>query len=100
MQTMPITNCTHRYVGLAVTPSTSCATELICSSSTKRFSRPGPAELNSATREAVYSNDQPTVKAIVPDFASDEESGGIRDRKSTRLNSSHLGISYAVPCLK
>src|SRR5205814_5429665 len=24
----------------------------------------------------------------------------IRDRKSTRLNSSHLGISYAVFCLK
>src|SRR5947199_2804738 len=24
----------------------------------------------------------------------------IRDRKSTRLNSSHLGISYAVVCLK
>src|SRR5205814_5548104 len=35
------------------------------------------------------------------------ESGGLpdvvqheRDRKSTRLNSSHLGISYAVFCLK
>src|SRR5437899_5300357 len=27
-------------------------------------------------------------------------SGGKRDRKSTRLNSSHLGISYAVFCLK
>src|SRR5437899_4470317 len=26
--------------------------------------------------------------------------GGIPDRKSTRLNSSHLGISYAVFCLK
>src|SRR5262245_62982838 len=26
--------------------------------------------------------------------------GGARDRKSTRLNSSHLGISYAVFCLK
>src|ERR1035438_10601382 len=26
--------------------------------------------------------------------------GRIRDRKSTRLNSSHLGISYAVFCLK
>src|SRR5205814_7416123 len=27
--------------------------------------------------------------------------GGVeRDRKSTRLNSSHLGISYAVFCLK
>src|SRR5262245_66466375 len=25
---------------------------------------------------------------------------GIADRKSTRLNSSHLGISYAVFCLK
>src|SRR5262245_63326368 len=25
---------------------------------------------------------------------------GERDRKSTRLNSSHLGISYAVFCLK
>src|SRR5205814_10673928 len=30
------------------------------------------------------------------------ERGGLdtRDRKSTRLNSSHLGISYAVFCLK
>src|SRR5437899_8785123 len=26
--------------------------------------------------------------------------GSKRDRKSTRLNSSHLGISYAVFCLK
>src|SRR5262245_62649604 len=26
--------------------------------------------------------------------------GGPQDRKSTRLNSSHLGISYAVFCLK
>src|SRR5262245_64150253 len=26
--------------------------------------------------------------------------GEIQDRKSTRLNSSHLGISYAVFCLK
>src|SRR5258705_6992756 len=28
------------------------------------------------------------------------ESRASRDRKSTRLNSSHLGISYAVFCLK
>src|SRR5882724_13225063 len=26
--------------------------------------------------------------------------GGAQDRKSTRLNSSHLGMSYAVFCLK
>src|SRR5947208_7398490 len=30
----------------------------------------------------------------------DEEFGGIIDRKSTRLNSSHQIISYAVFCLK
>src|SRR5438045_6977914 len=29
-----------------------------------------------------------------------EEAGLLQDRKSTRLNSSHLGISYAVFCLK
>src|SRR5438045_7624865 len=39
-------------------------------------------------------------------FRFDFEKGGLqldqqtRDRKSTRLNSSHLGISYAVFCLK
>src|SRR5205814_9438244 len=29
-----------------------------------------------------------------------ESLGNLQDRKSTRLNSSHLGISYAVFCLK
>src|SRR2546426_9062401 len=29
-----------------------------------------------------------------------ERAGAMRDRKSTRLNSSHLVISYAVFCLK
>src|SRR5258707_7384033 len=28
------------------------------------------------------------------------EGGGLKDRKSTRLNSSHANISYAVFCLK
>src|SRR5438045_8319660 len=32
--------------------------------------------------------------------AADHERRGRGDRKSTRLNSSHLGISYAVFCLK
>src|SRR5258705_10917611 len=35
------------------------------------------------------------LKAGYPFFSAD-----YRDRKSTRLNSSHLGISYAVFCLK
>src|ERR1035438_10619818 len=38
----------------------------------------------------------PTPKAVLGDVAG---APGI-DRKSTRLNSSHLGISYAVFCLK
>src|SRR5258705_9153596 len=38
----------------------------------------------------------------IGDFALDRNplAAGHRDRKSTRLNSSHLGISYAVFCLK
>src|SRR5699024_12126600 len=38
------------------------------------------------------------------EFAADEavhpRRGGVLDRKSTRLNSSHVSISYAVFCLK
>src|SRR2546426_5835798 len=34
------------------------------------------------------------------DNAPEERERGITDRKSTRLNSSHLVISYAVFCLK
>src|SRR5207249_12294505 len=33
-------------------------------------------------------------------FRSAEEARCVRDRKSTRLNSSHVSISYAVFCLK
>src|SRR5688500_19279352 len=35
-----------------------------------------------------------------PDDAIDDFGQVVRDRKSTRLNSSHLVISYAVFCLK
>src|SRR5947199_8144631 len=41
------------------------------------------------------------VDAPANDIAAMETlSGASTDRKSTRLNSSHLGISYAVFCLK
>src|SRR5215467_3793647 len=36
----------------------------------------------------------------LPVTGSDQASGRLPDRKSTRLNSSHLVISYAVFCLK
>src|SRR5437899_6106684 len=41
--------------------------------------------------------------ALLADSSIEAGSVGVRaqgDRKSTRLNSSHLGISYAVFCLK
>src|SRR5690606_41201161 len=38
--------------------------------------------------------------AAVPNPASGGLRGQTRDRKSTRLNSSHVKISYAVFCLK
>src|SRR5947199_4852001 len=41
------------------------------------------------------------VEDLRPHHAGRAGAGvGHRDRKSTRLNSSHLGISYAVFCLK
>src|SRR5256885_12476111 len=40
----------------------------------------------------------PRIRVRQPDGAADPSP--VRDRKSTRLNSSHLVISYAVFCLK
>src|SRR5256885_9897371 len=37
---------------------------------------------------------------LAPDLVRQARNGPLRDRKSTRLNSSHLVISYAVFCLK
>src|SRR5690625_6948730 len=37
---------------------------------------------------------------VEKDYKSVLENGRLRDRKSTRLNSSHVAISYAVFCLK
>src|SRR5690625_6469556 len=39
------------------------------------------------------------VTGIIPEFLKQVERGH-QDRKSTRLNSSHVAISYAVFCLK
>src|SRR5205814_9948460 len=42
--------------------------------------------------------DQVVGKAIIENAVTRTQHG-LRDRKSTRLNSTHLGISYAVFCL-
>src|SRR3712207_8783558 len=41
-----------------------------------------------------------TVKGIKPGFVEKAVEDLLPDRKSTRLNSSHANISYAVFCLK
>src|SRR5262245_65053394 len=40
------------------------------------------------------------AKALSARLLARRPANGTKDRKSTRLNSSHLGISYAVFCLK
>src|SRR5689334_24685120 len=42
----------------------------------------------------------PTVGRVAPHFEDSYLRVGREDRKSTRLNSSHSSISYAVFCLK
>src|SRR5437899_7253964 len=60
-----------------------------------------------AVREAVSLSASEALKMKVIDLVADDVPDLLRrldgrklDRKSTRLNSSHLGISYAVFCLK
>src|SRR5256885_10947101 len=43
---------------------------------------------------------RPLVDKMLEQFPLDSAQGKALDRKSTRLNSSHLVISYAVFCLK
>src|ERR1039458_422019 len=57
-------------------------------------------DLSVQNRDA--SDDQVTVDAAnaIKQYGVGVKCATITDRKSTRLNSSHLGISYAVFCLK
>src|SRR2546426_2535692 len=60
----------------------------------------------SSSRQARRARGQPTLEGVaerVGGIGGDEQDTSPalgRDRKSTRLNSSHLVISYAVFCLK
>src|SRR5438045_8024925 len=71
----------------------------------------GPGDLCAGNRpreDAKGGNRRRGGREQGPDRRDHDRSGdarggkrpGARDRKSTRLNSSHLGISYAVFCLK
>src|SRR3712207_7480709 len=57
--------------------------------------RPGPGHVRPAHRALVVHRDR---EAVRPEQVEREVAH--QDRKSTRLNSSHANISYAVFCLK
>src|SRR5688500_19488941 len=64
---------------------------------------PGALAHDSALRAAEGPGSTRRTSPIVIGIAEHRRVGdraGVRDRKSTRLNSSHLVISYAVFCLK
>src|SRR5438309_5988295 len=41
-----------------------------------------------------------SASVLLPQDVAEHDPAGLEDRKSTRLNSSHSSISYAVFCLK
>src|SRR2546426_7723008 len=55
---------------------------------------------DSPARERAHENGQPRARGPTLDHAAREVETPFPDRKSTRLNPSHLVISYAVFCLK
>src|SRR5262245_64817995 len=66
--------------------------------------RPDDAEANFLYGRALALTEQPGLATWSLRKAMQDPQwlvpAGTQDRKSTRLNSSHLGISYAVFCLK
>src|ERR1035438_5238932 len=87
---LSLPSCGHdqKLVSLAITPAT--ATYLSPAAVPAVFQAMGtyihPPETKNITGQVTWATDVPAMLTL--------------DRKSTRLNSSHLGISYAVFCLK
>src|SRR5258707_8386096 len=50
--------------------------------------------------QRISTHPRASASPLSPGQAWSRPAGGWRDRKSTRLNSSHANISYAVFCLK
>src|SRR5437870_10067301 len=53
-----------------------------------------------ASGHLTYIDHASGMKVKATDINNDYDGSGATDRKSTRLNSSHVAISYAVFCLK
>src|ERR1035441_3510659 len=59
-------------------------------------SNPASSNVMGSEYPRVHSDSRVTFRVKAPDAQKVQVQMGQRDRKSTRLNSSHLGISYAV----
>src|SRR5690625_6573358 len=62
--------------------------------------RVGEGDWEIYTRPVLVQPDETMHYRAVDAAGNASEIGSIKDRKSTRLNSSHVAISYAVFCLK
>src|SRR5690349_23957809 len=60
--------------------------------------RTSGSDVNASTGSGVCS--RASLRTVSPDWVNATSALASRDRKSTRLNSSHVEISYAVFCLK
>src|SRR5207248_11613954 len=60
--------------------------------------RPAGADVEAFMSTALHED--PSLAPFVQRVRRDLDAGDLSDRKSTRLNSSHRTISYAVFCLK
>src|SRR2546426_7370398 len=65
---------------------------------TTLFRSYGNCKVTAQSKQVAYTSDLLAILQYLP--SSDAPSAKVVDRKSTRLNSSHLVISYAVFCLK
>src|SRR5205814_9053551 len=78
-----------------------CAEDVRNEWATRRMGITGPTPLDLPDPSPLLLGEGPGVRAGSASAIGGVGSLGVgRDRKSTRLNSSHLGISYAVFCLK
>src|SRR5205814_9652661 len=100
---LPPINCTHTANTALSTLSLHDALPILQTEPVRDAARVGDAVLRQRQRDRRL--DEPDVAGPEREDRRDvhqheHEPGRSTDRKSTRLNSSHLGISYAVFCLK
>src|SRR5262245_64629967 len=101
---MPISKCLDLAALRPSIPSvTACILSLTVSAHSQTYQSPkfiGEDFDRVSLRHIVALDDGALIVSGYAVKSNKVESIAVKDRKSTRLNSSHLGISYAVFCLK